>query len=123
MDRELHGNRRALVADQENYSLAQIPVGVGVGLLLPATIMYLVEPGSHPSPGFHLFGGATILCAFFIATDPVSAATSPRGRLIFGAGIGFLIYAIRRWCRVRCPDYEHCRTRDRLHDTAAHCWA
>ncbi len=75
----------------------QIPVGVGVGLLLPATIMYLVEPGSHPSPGFHLFGGATILCAFFIATDPVSAATSPRGRLIFGAGIGFLIYAIRTW--------------------------
>jgi electron transport complex protein RnfD len=27
----------------------------------------------------------------------VSAATSPRGRLIYGVGIGFLIYAIRRW--------------------------
>ena len=75
----------------------QIPVGVGLGLLVPATIMYLVDPGSHASPGFHLFGGATILCAFFIATDPVSAATSPRGRLIFGLGIGLLIYFIRRW--------------------------
>lgn len=75
----------------------QIPVGVGIGLLLPAGIMYLMEPGTNPSPGFHLFGGATILCAFFIATDPVSAATSPKGRLVFGIGIGFLIYCIRTW--------------------------
>lgn len=75
----------------------QISLGVAVGLLLPATVMFLVDPGSHPSPGFHLFGGAAILCAFFIATDPVSAATSPKGRFIFGAGIGFLIYAIRTW--------------------------
>ncbi len=74
-----------------------IPVGVGVGLLLPATIMYLVDPGSHPSPGFHLFAGAAILCAFFIATDPVSAATSPKGRLVYGFGIGLLIYSIRTW--------------------------
>jgi electron transport complex protein RnfD len=75
----------------------QIPVGVGIGLLVPSGIMYLVEPGINPSPGFHMFGGAAILCAFFIATDPVSAATSPKGRLIYGAGIGLLIYAIRTW--------------------------
>ena len=75
----------------------QIPVGVGIGLLVPAGIMYLIDPGTNPSPGFHLFSGATILCAFFIATDPVSAATSPKGRLVFGIGIGFLIYCIRTW--------------------------
>ena len=75
----------------------QIPVGVGTGLLVPATIMYLVDPGTSPGPGFHLFAGATILCAFFIATDPVSAATSPKGRFIYGLGIGFLIWCIRRW--------------------------
>jgi electron transport complex protein RnfD len=75
----------------------QIPVGVGVGLLGPALIMYLVDAGTSPGPGFHLFAGATILCAFFIATDPVSAATSPKGRLIYGIGIGFLIWCIRRW--------------------------
>ncbi len=56
-----------------------------------------MDPGSNPSPGFHLFSGATILCAFFIATDPVSGATSSRGRLVFGLGIGLLIYAIRTW--------------------------
>jgi electron transport complex protein RnfD len=75
----------------------QIPVGVGLGLLVPATIMYMIDPGSNASPGFHLFGGATILCAFFIATDPVTAATSPKGRMIYGIGIGLLIYCIRRW--------------------------
>ncbi len=75
----------------------QIPAGVGTGLLLPATIMYMVSPGANPSPGFHLFAGAAILCAFFIATDPVSAASSPKGRFVYGLGIGLLIYIIRRW--------------------------
>lgn len=75
----------------------QIPVGVGVGLLVPATIIFLIDPGTSPGPGFHLFAGASILCAFFIATDPVSAATSTRGRFIYGLGIGFLIWCIRRW--------------------------
>lgn len=75
----------------------QIPVGVGVGLLGPATIMYLIDPGSSPGPGFHLFAGASILCAFFIATDPVSAATSTKGRFVYGLGIGLLIWCIRRW--------------------------
>ena len=74
-----------------------IPVGVGAGLLIPAGVMWLVSPGTEPSPGFHMFSGAALLCAFFIATDPVSAAASPKGRLIYGAGIGFLIYAIRTW--------------------------
>ena len=75
----------------------QIPAGVFAGLLVPAGIMYIVDPGTHASPGFHLFSGATILCAFFIATDPVSAATSPKGRFVYGLGIGLLIYIIRRW--------------------------
>ena len=75
----------------------QIPVGVGIGLLAPAMVMYLVDPSTNPGPGFHLFAGHAILCAFFIATDPVSAATSTKGRLIYGVGIGFLIYSIRTW--------------------------
>jgi len=38
-----------------------------------------------------------MLGAFFIATDPVSAATTPLGRVIFGAGVGILTYVIRTW--------------------------
>ena len=74
-----------------------IPLGVFTGLLVPSGLAYLIESGNHASPGFYLFSGATMLCAFFVATDPVSAATSPRGRFIYGVGIGVLIYAIRRW--------------------------
>ena len=75
----------------------QIPLGVLAGLLIPSSLMYFLVPSISPSPGFHLFSGGAILCAFFIATDPVSAATSDRGRLVYGLGIGFLIYAIREW--------------------------
>lgn len=74
-----------------------IPFGVLAGLLLPAGLFYFIDPALHASPGFYLFSGGTILCAFFIATDPVTAATSPKGRMLYGLGIGFLIYAIRRW--------------------------
>ncbi|MAD43879.1 MAG: electron transport complex subunit RsxD [Oceanospirillaceae bacterium] len=45
----------------------------------------------------HLLSGATMLGAFFIATDPVTASTTPLGKLIYGAGVGILIYMIRTW--------------------------
>jgi electron transport complex protein RnfD len=74
-----------------------IPAAVFAGLLIPATVLYVLDPGRFASPGFHLFSGATLLGAFFIATDPVSAAATVRGRLIYGAAIGFTTYAIRTW--------------------------
>ncbi len=45
----------------------------------------------------HMFAGATMLGAFFIATDPVTASTTPLGKIIYGAGIGILIFVIRTW--------------------------
>ncbi len=75
----------------------QIPVAVLAGVLIPATLFHFTDPGAFPSPAFHLFSGATLLCAFFIATDPVSASTTRTGRLIYGFGIGVLIYVIRTW--------------------------
>jgi electron transport complex protein RnfD len=75
----------------------QIPVALFAGLLVPATGLYLLDTSRFAAPGFHLFSGASMLAAFFIATDPVSAAATNRGRLIYGAGIGMLIYMIRTW--------------------------
>lgn len=74
-----------------------IPVAVLGSLAAVSLLFHLIDPDQYASPLFHLFGGAAILCAFFIATDPVSAATSNKGRLIYGAGIGILIYVIRAW--------------------------
>ncbi|MEM1440373.1 MAG: RnfABCDGE type electron transport complex subunit D [Pseudomonadota bacterium] len=74
-----------------------IPVAVLAGMLIPATLDSVITGGASGGPGFHLFSGATLLGAFFIATDPVSAATSPRGRLIYGFGIGFITWVIRKW--------------------------
>jgi electron transport complex protein RnfD len=75
----------------------QIPVAVLAGLLVPATGLYLLDTSQYAAPGFHLFSGAAMLAAFFIATDPVSAAATNRGRLVYGAGIGLLTYMIRTW--------------------------
>ena len=72
-----------------------IPVSMLASLLFFSLAGYLLDPDSHGTPIFHLFSGATMFGAFFIATDPVTAGTSNFGRLIFGALIGFLIYIIR----------------------------
>jgi electron transport complex protein RnfD len=74
-----------------------IPVAMLGTLCGTALLFALGDPDGHPSAMFHLFSGAAILGAFFIATDPVTAATTPRGRLIYGAGIGLLTYIIRSW--------------------------
>lgn len=73
-----------------------------VGMLAALVVMSLVfwngsGSDSNGSPLFHLLSGATMLGAFFIVTDPVSSATSPLGRLIFGVGVGILVYVIRAW--------------------------
>jgi electron transport complex protein RnfD len=52
---------------------------------------------SGGSPLFHLLTGATMFGAFFIITDPVTSAVSTRGRLVFGAMAGVLVYIIRVW--------------------------
>jgi len=74
-----------------------IPGGLLAGLLVPALLAHLFAPSIMPGPIFHALSGATMLGAFFIATDPVSAATSNKGRFIFGLMIGLLVWVIRSW--------------------------
>ena len=72
-----------------------IPVAFLGAVVLLSGGLWLFDSRAFASPLFHLFGGATLLGAFFIATDPVSGATTPRGKLIFGAGCGLLEILIR----------------------------
>lgn len=74
-----------------------IPVAMLTGMLTLSSIFYLLNPDAAPSPGFHLFSGGFMLGAFFIATDPVTAATTTKGRLMYGFLIGALVYIIRTW--------------------------
>lgn len=72
-----------------------IPLAMLAGIVLPALAFWLYAPARYPGPAFHVFGGAAMLGAFFIATDPVTACAGARGKLLFGAGCGALTYAIR----------------------------
>jgi electron transport complex protein RnfD len=74
-----------------------IPVALLLSLTVFASCSFVSDSEHYSSPVFHLFAGSTLLGAFFIATDPVTAATSTYGRLIYGGLIGFLLYSIRTW--------------------------
>jgi len=72
------------------------PISMLVALGVLAAVFY--DGGSSASLGsplFHWLTGATMFGAFFIITDPVSSAVSNRGRIVFGALIGVLIFVIR----------------------------
>ena len=75
----------------------QIPVALIISLALISSAFHLYSSNDYSSPLLHIFSGATIIGAFFIATDPVSACTTPIGKLIYGASIGLFIYIIRTW--------------------------
>jgi len=72
-----------------------VPVAFIGALLVISGALWLYQPTQFASPLFHLFSGGSMIGAFFIATDPVSGCTTPRGKLIFGAGAGLLAYIIR----------------------------
>ncbi len=74
-----------------------IPVTVLVSSSVFAWVFYLTDPASVASPLFHLFSGSILIGAFFIATDPVTAATTDKGRIVYGIFIGSLVYVIRSW--------------------------
>ena len=72
-----------------------VPVAFVSALAALSGALWLYNPAQFASPLFHLLSGGAMLGAFFIATDPVSGCTTPRGKLVFGAGAGLLAYIIR----------------------------
>lgn len=72
-----------------------LPTAFLATLALVSLGFYTVDAAHFASPLFHLMSGASMLCAFFIITDPVSGPTTPRGKIYFAAGAGLLTYIIR----------------------------
>lgn len=72
-----------------------IPVSFLSGIAITAFLLSLGDVEHYLPIQNHLMLGGVMLGAFFIATDPVSASTTPKGRLIYGFLIGVLIVIIR----------------------------
>lgn len=73
----------------------RISVSLLVGCLIPTTVAWLIAPETILNPVAQLASGGLMLAAFFIATDPVTSPTTPKGRIWYGLGCGFLIFLIR----------------------------
>jgi electron transport complex protein RnfD len=74
-----------------------IPTAFLTTLILLSGVFWLIDSSFYSSPLLHLLAGGTMLGAFFIATDPITASTTPQGKLIYAALIGFFVYVIRVW--------------------------
>lgn len=104
-----------------------IPIAVLLSLGTAYAVYAIWSPPYILSPTTALFSGAIIFGAFFIATDPVSSATSASGKLIYGAGIGLLCFFVREFSvypegfafavllmNICVPLIDYCVTRDKL---------
>ncbi|MFC2553184.1 MAG: RnfABCDGE type electron transport complex subunit D, partial [Rodentibacter sp.] len=72
----------------------QIPVAMLFTFFCLASTTALAG-GTHLSAVSQMFSGAMMFGAFFIATDPVTASITPRGKILFGALVGLFVYLIR----------------------------
>lgn len=73
----------------------QIPAGMLIAVAVIAGIVNLCDSGAAWTVLHELCGGAVLFGAFFIATDPVTSPLTPRGKFIFGLGVGGFVMMIR----------------------------
>ncbi len=76
----------------------RVMFGVLIGMVVTATLFNFI-PSTNPmfgmTPMWHLVLGGFAFGTVFMATDPVSAAMTDKGRWIYGALIGFMCVLIR----------------------------
>jgi len=73
----------------------EIPAGTLTAVLVLAGLGQLFGPEGGFGAAHHLFSGALVFGAFFIATDPVTSPLTPKGKWIFGTGTGALVMLLR----------------------------
>jgi len=74
-----------------------LPITFLVSIIAIASLFNIIDPQQFSTPIFHLINGGTILCAFFIITDPVSGPTTPRGKIVFAFLAALIILLIRNF--------------------------
>jgi electron transport complex protein RnfD len=80
---------------QQRIITWHLPVAFLATLFAVAGLFSLFDPTQFAPPLFHVLTGGAMLGAFFIVTDPVSGATTPKGKLIFAGGVALLTWIIR----------------------------
>ena len=73
----------------------ETPVAFLAGVLVTAAIFYAVNPQQYADPLFHVLAGSTLLCAFFLASDPSCSPERRTAMFIYGAVAGCLVVLIR----------------------------
>ena len=74
----------------------EIPAGVIAATAVIGLLAQWFSPAAGWTVLHELCGGALLFGAFYIATDPVSSPLAPRGKFIFGLGVGALVMLIRK---------------------------
>lgn len=82
---------------QRNVIQWYIPISFLAGIIIFSLIPFASDPDIYSSPLYHLFSGATMIGAFFILTDPVTASTTVKGRIIYGLLCALLVIVIRNF--------------------------
>jgi electron transport complex protein RnfD len=80
---------------QQKVITWHMPVAYLGALAVTATAFQFGDSSRYAPPLLHILTGGAMLGAFFIVTDPVTGATTPRGKLVFAAGAGLLTYIVR----------------------------
>jgi len=77
----------------------RIMLSVLVGMVGTSLFFNLIGSATNPmfqvTPMWHFVMGGFAFGAVFMATDPVSAAQSDKGRIVYGLLIGFLVVMVR----------------------------
>ena len=75
----------------------RIPVAILVTVAALSSLLWAIDADRYAPPWFMLASGGLLFGTVFMATDPVSSPTTPRGLWVFGAGVGALVVLIRVW--------------------------
>ena len=71
----------------------EVPAGILVAVAVICSFIYMSNPVMIAN---QLLGGALLFGAVYIATDPVTNPLTPKGKFIFGLGVGALVMMIRK---------------------------
>lgn len=75
----------------------RVPAAVILTTVIFSMLFYISNQDHFIGPVQHLFTGGIMLGAFFIATDPTSGCSSPKGQIFFGIGVAVMTVLIREF--------------------------